>query len=203
MEAVNSENKLYTYEDVLEMSEDIRVELLDGEIYYMSSPTYPHQAIQAALIREFGNYLKGKKCRVIAAPFDIRLSATLFGNKDNTVFQPDLVIICDLSKLDKKNGSYRGAPDMVVEILSPSTYRRDRLLKFNKYQKSGVREYWIVDPHSMAVETYVLDEGALKQHGVYESEDKVSVQILDDCTIDLNDIFAELKEDLEVDDDEE
>lgn len=125
-------------------------------------------------------------CDVYAAPFDVCLNAA--GDDDMTVVQPDILVVCDRSKIDGKRCN--GAPDLVIEILSPSTSGKDLLLKFNMYRKAGVREYWIVDHETKVVRVCVLKDGeyAITDHIAAGS---VSVNILDGCTIDLRRIFAE------------
>jgi len=211
MEARRLDMEYYTYADVLKMSEDIRVELIDGVIYNMASPSWKHQNVAGAIYSQLRSFLKGKKCRVFISPFDVRLNAKLFGNDDNTIVQPDVLVICDRSKLDSKGNGYRGAPDLVVEVLSPSTAYRDRHVKFEQYQNAGVREYWMVEANSKFVEVYVLENGKFQKHDVYSIEcdcasqgiencdcqlkDKMPVQILQDCEIDLTDVFADLDDD--------
>jgi Uma2 family endonuclease len=172
----------YTYEDYAGLETEERRELLNSVIYLMSpAPMRRHQGILFELARQLANFLKDKPCKAYTAPFDVRLRA-------NTVLQPDLVVVCDKSKLDDRGCS--GAPDMVIEILSPSTAERDRLLKFNQYLESGVREYWIVDPEANTVSAYILEDGEYRARD-YAEADAVPVHVLDGCVIDLADVFAE------------
>jgi len=115
----------------------------------------------------------------------VRLNA--LGDDDDDVFQPDLVIICDRTKIDDKGCN--GAPDMVIEILSPSTAMRDKLLKFNEYQRAGVREYWIVDPDTKTVQVFILENGQYLAKS-YGETDTISVSVLKSCEISLPDVFA-------------
>lgn len=184
------QEKRYTYADILNWSEDERAELIDGKVYMMApAPSPDHQSISLELILQIGAYLKGRKCRLYHAPFDVRLF-----EKDgdqphhvDTVVQPDLLVVCDPSKLD--GHGCKGAPDMVVEILSPSTMRNDRLLKFNLYQKAGVKEYWIVDPEAKVVLVMALEDGQYHAPMVYTAKDTVPVGVLEDCKIDLKPVF--------------
>lgn len=188
-----SQEKHYTYADILNWPEDEQVELIYGEPYLMApAPAPNHQSISLALIVQIGGYLEGKKCRAFHAPFDVRLFEK---DRDqprqvDTVVQPDLLIVCDPSKLDKHG--CKGAPDMVVEILSPSTMRNDRLLKFNLYQKAGVKEYWIVDPETKVVLVMTLEEGQYHAPLIYTAQDFVPVGVLEDCKIDLSRVFADV-----------
>ena len=132
----------YTFADVLTWPDDERAELIDGEVILMApAPSRGHQGISVELIRQFANYLEGKKCKAYHAPFDVRLFEKDGDTPEDvdTVVEPDITIVRDPSKLDDRG--CKGAPDMVVEILSPSTQRHDRLVKLGLYQRAGVREY--------------------------------------------------------------
>ena len=180
---VLSEDKRYTYADYCSWDDDTRWELIDGIPYAMSAPTQAHQTVGGEIFTQLHNFLKGKPCKVFYAPFDVRLNAN---EGDDTVVQPDLLVVCDDSKLDGK--ACVGAPDMVVEILSPSTSRHDKLLKFNAYQRAGVREYWLVDPDSRTLSVYILKDGAYMARA-YADTDDVPVEVLDGCEINLPDVF--------------
>ena len=182
---VLQEDKRYTYSDYLAWDDDRRWELIDGVPYAMSAPTWQHQGISGELFLQFGNFLKGKPCRVFAAPFDVRLN---FDAADDTVVQPDLVVICDRSKIGGTGCA--GVPDLVVEILSPSTSKHDKLLKFNTYQHAGIREYWMVDPDSKTLSVNILKDGEYVARAYGES-DTVPVTVLDGCEINLTDVFTE------------
>jgi len=184
-EALPEYKKHYTYADYLEWDDDERWELIDGVPYLMSAPTVRHQEILGNLYLIFGNYLKGKPCKVYLAPFDVRLNAD---TTDDTVVQPDLQIICDKSIM--MNTGCIGAPDMVVEILSPSTSRKDRLLKFNAYQKAGIQEFWIIDPEDKITVVHILENGKFFTK-MYQETDKAPVHILDGFEVDLAEVFAE------------
>jgi len=108
------------------------------------------------------------------------------------VVQPDILVLCDRRKLDKKGYGMRGAPDMVVEILSPSSTRMDRVIKHKKYQQYGVREYWLVDPLTATVEVHLLNDGQFKKAAQYNAMDSIPVQVLPGCHIDLSEVFAEI-----------
>ena len=180
----------YTFADCLTWDEGDRIEIIGGEPIMMSPPSTAHQLISGELYRQLANYLDGKKCKVISAPFAVRLFEKAGDSPDDvdTMVEPDISVVCDPSRLDK-NG-YRGAPDMVVEILSPSTRRHDRLVKLGLYQQAGVREYWIVDPENQAVQVFLLDEkGALRLHEDYGREDIAKVNVLDGCFIELLKVF--------------
>jgi len=182
-EAVLNYDKLYTYADYLKWDDDKRRELIDGVPYLMSAPGTAHQKLSMNLSLLFATFLKGKTCQVYAAPFDVRLNADTL---DDTVVQPDLIIVCDSSKLDK--AGCKGVPDMVIEILSPSTSHYDKTTKFNKYQESGIREYWIIDPKAKKLEVNTLNDGSYIT-SPYTAEDIVPVHVLDGCDINMQEVF--------------
>ena len=158
-------------------------ELIDGKIVAMSpGPAWNHISIGGNLYRIFSNYLHGKKCTPIPDGMDVYLT-----EKDR--FIPDLMVVCDPSII--KSNCVHGAPDLVVEILSPSTQRHDRFTKFCLYQRAGVREYWIVDPDNRIVQSFVLEDGrySVKEFGA--AGDKIKVNVLEDCVIDLSEVFSE------------
>jgi Uma2 family endonuclease len=180
------ENQHYTYADYCSWDDNERWELIDGVSYLMSpAPMRVHQEIIRELAYQLTAFLKGKPCKLFIAPFDVRLNADTY---DDTVVQPDLLIVCDRSKLNDK--CCVGAPDMVIEILSQSTGRHDKFVKFKLYQDAGVREYWMVDPDTKTVQACTLENGKYITT-MYGDTDTASVHILDGCTINLKDVFEE------------
>jgi Uma2 family endonuclease len=151
-------DKIYSYADYLKWQFDERIELLKGRIFKMGAPNFAHQAITGELYYQLRAFLQQKSCRVFVAPFDVRLPR--FNKKKDkevmTVVQPDLCVVCDLSKLDDRGCI--GAPDMVVEILSPGNSKKEMRDKFEVYQESGVKEYWVVNPLEKHVLVFVLNE---------------------------------------------
>ena len=192
MMALPAEKGRYTFADVLARNDGERAEIIDGEVFLMApAPSRGHQEISGEVFRQLANYLEGKRCKVYHAPFDVRLF-----EKDgdaledvDTVVEPDIVVVCDHSKLDDRG--CKGAPDMVVEILSPSTQRHDRLVKLGLYQRAGVREYWIVSPDDQTVQVLTLSNGLLLPHEVYSRKDVAKVNALDGCFIELSKVFPE------------
>ena len=183
-----SEGKLYTYTDYCEWGDEAHYELIDGHVYILPrTPPWQHQDISGTILTQLANFLTGTSCKVFASPFDVRLNAD---KDDNTVVQPDIVVICDRSKLS--GTGCIGAPDMVIEILSPSTASYDMVKKFNLYLQSGVREYWIVDPSTKIVTAHILTNGEYITHP-YAATDAAPVHILDGCKINLQEVFAELQ----------
>lgn len=183
---------IYSYADYLQWDDSERWEIINGVAYNMSpAPNRRHQKISQVLSREIGNYLKGKNCEIYAAPFDVRLPlGAEDDNKINNVVQPDIVVVCDKSKLDDRGCS--GAPDLVIEILSPSTAKLDLVYKLNLYEKAGVREYWLVHPTDYTIMVFKLGEdGRYGRYEMYEQSEQLTVGILPELILDLNEIFAE------------
>lgn len=170
----------YSCDDYEAWDDGKRWELIEGVPFVMSpAPTSDHQRISLNLAALIHDYLRGKSCEVFTAPFDVRLS-------DDTVVQPDVSIICDPGKIDQKG--CKGAPDMVVEILSPATMNLDRVTKFNKYLEAGVKEYWIIDPDSRNLSVHLLKEGEYFSRA-YGDAERVPINILDACVISLAEVF--------------
>jgi Uma2 family endonuclease len=157
MEAIKSEAAHYTYADYGAWDTEKRYEILNGEAYMVSSPSAAHQTISGELFGQLWNYLSGKPCQVFAAPLDVRLFPREDG-QDDTVVLPDILVVCDQAKLADRR-SCRGAPDLVVEIISPSNTDRYLFLKLHLYLKAGVREYWLVDPETRIIQVHILEKG--------------------------------------------
>ncbi|MHB1651029.1 MAG: Uma2 family endonuclease [Desulfitobacteriaceae bacterium] len=188
---LSKEDKKYTYADYLRFPDDERWEIIDGIPYMQSAPTWQHQGISRELMLQFGGYLSNSQCQVFAVPFDLRLPEIEEKDHDDgvtQVYQPDLLVVCDKSRL--KGTGYYGVPSLVIEILSPSTVKSDRLLKFNNYEKVGVKEYWIVEPDTKLVNVFVLqDNNRYGRTELYTETDNVTVSIFPDLVIDLSKIF--------------
>jgi Uma2 family endonuclease len=192
------EKQRYTYADYLEWDESVRAEIIGGAVYMMSPPMTNHQRIAGEIFFKLKSFLAGKTCEVFMAPFGVRL-APKADLSDDVVIEPDITVICDPSKIDERGCS--GAPDFIIEILSPSSTTRDKLLKFNLYLDAGVREYWVVDPNEKLVQAHILDTGryVTQVYGLYIPEkeeerkyvsDTVPVSVLPGCRIDLKEVFA-------------
>lgn len=155
----------------------------------LAAPSTSHQRVSGEIHRQMLNFLEGKKCEAFAAPFDVRLFEGEGDLPENvsTVVQPDITVICDKSKLDEQG--CKGAPEMVVEIISPGSLRHDRLVKFNLYQRAGVGELWLVDPASSSIEVFLLKDGLLLLHEVYTAKDTAKVNSLEGCFIEVNKVF--------------
>lgn len=189
--ALPAEQPRYTFADYLEWDENERIELIDGDPVMLATPSRIHQKISGELFGQLWSYLSGKKCEVYAAPFTVRLFEQDSDAPEDvdTVIEPDISVVCDPSKLDKRG--CKGAPDMVIEILSPSSRRYDRLIKLAQYQRAGVREYWIVNPDEKTVQVLLLDGKHLLPHEEYGQTDTARVNVLDNCFIDLSKVFLE------------
>jgi Uma2 family endonuclease len=181
------EIEYYTYADFLEWDENFRAELVDGDMVMMAPPSRIHQGLITQLVFQLESFLKGKPCKLYPAPFAVRLFPQK-DNSDDTVFEPDIVVVCDSSKLDDRGCN--GAPDFIIEIISPSTAKYDRIVKFRKYQNAGVREYWIADPETRSVQVGILENGRYVMY-VYDDTEKVPVTVLPGCEIDLAAVFAD------------
>ncbi|MBM6926929.1 Uma2 family endonuclease [Pseudoflavonifractor phocaeensis] len=179
----------YTLADALTWEEQERIELIDGAAVMMAPPSRVHQEIAAELTRQIGNYLDGKKCRVYPAPFAVRLFEKAHDRPEDvdTLVEPDLSVVCDPGKLDDLG--CKGAPDLVIEILSPSTQRHDRLTKYNLYERAGVAEYWIVSPEERTVQVSLLSGGRYRVAELYTPQDIAKVHVLDGCFVELSKVF--------------
>lgn len=192
---INDINKLdlskkYTYADYLTWRFNERVELLKGYISKMSpAPSLKHQDITGEIFVALKLFMRGKDCKVFIAPFDVRLP--ILSNKKNqidTVVQPDICVVCDLDKLDKQGCN--GAPDLIVEVLSPGNTKNEMKDKFKIYQDSGVLEYWLVEPEQEFVVIYNLDKkGNYIGSQPFIKEDKIKSKVISGFELDLREVF--------------
>ena len=185
----------YTIEDYFALPDEQRVELIDGVFYDMAAPTGIHQVLGGELHALFREYIRKNKgnCVPIVSPIDVQLDCD-----DKTMVQPDVLILCDRKKLVKKGGIY-GAPDFIVEVLSPSTKRKDMIKKNQKYMDAGVKEYWMVDPDEKRIMVYLYEDPDVVH--MYTFDDEVPVGIFEGkCKINFAEIY-EYMEFMYVDDD--
>ncbi len=187
-------NKRYTYADYLTWAFDERLELIKGWIYKMSpAPKRKHQKVSFKLLMSFGNYFNSNCCEVYEAPFDVRLKKNKGSDSEvDTVVQPDISVFCDLSKLDDRGAI--DAPDLVVEITSDSTMKKDYNEKFNIYEENDVQEYWIVNPDSHSMEIFARKEDKFESIGVFNIHDgatEVTSIMFPDLTVNLIEIFKD------------
>ena len=186
MWAALEKTKSYTYADYARIDDGNRYELIHGELCVMEpGASQYHQSTNGELYRQFANFLLDKPCEVFHPPFDVCLNAK--GDDDTIVVQPDIVVVCDTAILDGKRCN--GAPDLVIEIVSPSSARRDTLIKSNVYMKAGVREYWIVDPTDKLVRVCLLKAGKYDITDYFDPP-KLPVTVLEGCEIDVKRVFA-------------
>ena len=154
-------NGLYTYAEYLLWKFEERVELLKGKLFKMSAPSPAHQVVQSNLNIELGLYFRNQKCQIYPAPFDVRLPAKgETGDAIHTVVQPDLCVVCDRTKIDSRGCI--GAPDLVIEIISPGNSKKELKQKFKLYEEAGVREYWVIHPSEEYVIVNVLENNHYK-----------------------------------------
>ena len=186
------EGARFSYSDYCKWTDDGRWELIDGVEYDMSpAPSRIHQKISGELFVRIYNVLKERQCDVYAAPFDVRLPDYAEASDEEifTLVQPDMVVVCDESKLDERG--CMGAPDLVIEILSPYTAGKDMKIKRDLYEQHGVREYWLVHPTDKTVMVYRLRKD--KQYAraeIYANQDIVESTVIEGCRIDLTDLFG-------------
>lgn len=186
-------DRKYTYDDYLTWPDNERWEIIDGVPYMQAAPSWQHQAISGQLLKQFLIYLDGKPCQAFSAPFDLRLPE--YGEKDEDtthIYQPDILVICNKEGL--KGTGYYGSPNLVIEVLSPSTAKTDKLLKFNQYEKAGIKEYWIVEPDTKLVSVFIMqDNNRYGRPEIYSETDNVKVSIFADLTIDLTTVFESIE----------
>ena len=200
--------KYYTYEDYITWDESLCVEIIDGviyprygsepmfgpddpRIYNMAGPNLVHQEIAVEISTQLRSFLRGKTCRVLTAPFDVKLNPS----KNEGIVQPDILVVCDSKKLE--NGKYcNGAPEFVIEILSPSTSKKDTHIKSRRYFDAGVLEYWMVNPEDKTIVVLKRAENCFT-FLTYGDKDIVPVSSLEGCTIDMSLIFPSLPEEEE------
>lgn len=174
------QERTYTTEDIYNLPEGTRAELIDGQIYYMAPPSRRHQDISFSLSRKIADYIesKGGSCKVYPAPF-----AVFLNEDDQNYVEPDISVICDHSKLTDKGCT--GAPDWIIEIVSPGSRRMDYFTKLFKYRTAGVREYWLVDPEKNRIMVYDFDREETRE---YTFSDSINAGIYPDCIIDFGQI---------------
>ena len=184
--------KHYTYADYLTWPDDARYELIDGEAFLMApAPLIEHQEVAGDVYHQLRNQLDGKPCRPYIAPVDVRLP-----RKDeadaaiDTVVQPDVLVVFDPAKIDRRG--VRGAPDWVLEVLSPSTAAHDQIAKRRTYERAGVREYWLVHPGDRTLTVYVLESGQYGRPEIYELKDETPIGVLPGVSIAWDALVARL-----------
>lgn len=188
MNIQRNENRRYSFQDYLQWDDGIRYEIIDGEPVMLAAPTTKHQGIVSFLVTEFNILLRGSSCKVYPAPFAVRFSKTDDYDHADDVYEPDISIICDRNRLDDRG--YKGAPTLIVEILSPSTSKNDRVRKYNMYQLFGLKEYWIVDPLNETIEIYEWVDGSFQRWNAYGREDEISSIQFENLNMRAEEIFS-------------
>ena len=186
-------SKIYSYADYLQWTFKERLELIKGKIFKMTpAPASVHQRISWRLSGELYSYLKNKSCEAFTAPFDVRLPGQGAQNYKEvfTVVQPDLCIICDLSKVDKKGCT--GPPDIIVEILSPGNNQKELRNKYEVYEEAGVQEYWIISPQDKTFLKYTLTGSVYSASRLLTFGDKITSPILPGFDLELEILFADV-----------
>ena len=186
----NEPDRIFTYKDYLTWNDNERWELINGMVYNMApASSVNHQRISRQLLLQIGIFLSDKPCEVFSAPLDVILPATDEEYEDSkNVVQPDIVVICDSSRLDEKG--CKGSPDLIIEIVSPSSASMDNIKKMKLYEKNGVKEYWIVHPIYKIVTIYKITENGLYgKPEIYSEEDKIEVELLKGLSVDLSLVF--------------
>ena len=186
---------VYSYADYLTWKFDQALEIIKGKIFKMAAPNIPHQRLSRKLTLALGNHFENHKCELFSAPIDVQLfdkKKSIKANKDVfTVVQPDLCIICDLNKI-KNNKSCLGAPDLMIEILSPGNSKREMKTKKELYAESGVKEYWVVDPdHETVTRLNFNEEGKTTSTDIFVSDDVMPSIIFPDFILNLSELFPE------------
>ena len=182
----------HTYADYRGWTDDKRWELIDGFAYAMApAPTRVHQIVVGEVFRQIANQLQGHRCRPFIAPFDVRLPRSNENDDTiDTVVQPDIVVVCDPAKLDVRG--CRGAPDWVIEVLSPATADHDHRVKRALYERVGVLEYWLVHPTDRTVHVYRLEAGAYGKPEAYDFSASITTRTAAGAAIDLDALSAAL-----------
>ena len=182
----------YTYADYLIWEMDEMVELIRGKIFRQAAaPRVIHQRISGKIFNKLYNFLEGKSCEVFSAPFDVRLPVASKRNEDiDTVVQPDLCVVCDAEKVDERG--CLGAPDLIIEILSPGNNKKDIKLKYEVYEASGVTEYWVIHPDERTLLIYTLDGGKYRSSRLFTLGDRVSTQGVPGFELELDNVFEGL-----------
>ena len=187
----NTDELMYTYNMYCEMlDDDNRYEIIDGVPHMMAAPTEQHQAVLGEIYLRLRLFLQGKPCKVYLSPLDVRLAVygETPGNEINVV-QPDVMVFCDQNKVDDQGGI--AAPDIAIEILSPSSAKNDRYRKFNLYAKAGVKEYWIVDGAHKTVEVFALAGEKFALSAFLQMGDVITSSVLEGLEIKVSDIFID------------
>jgi len=190
--AIERKRRSYSYADYLSWDDDKRYEIIDGEVFDMTSPSVMHQSISFELSMQFGIFFANKPCRVFVAPLDVMLAKnTKRDDEIFTVVQPDIMVVCDSKKIEERG--IVGAPDLVIEITSPSTAAKDNIKKRALYEKAGVQEFWLVSPTERIVRVYNLGKDDLfGRESIYDDTAQIKIAQFTGLSIDCRKVFPAL-----------
>ena len=179
-----------TYEEFLKLTEESknRYEYIDGELYLLASPFYPHQKAVKEIFGRFIIWFQEKDCEPLVSPFDVTLFRLGKEEKINAV-QPDILVICDHDKIDEK-GRYKGTPTLVVEVLSDSTKSKDLIKKIDLYQESGVKEYWVVNPSATVIYIYTFTNNTIDELLTFKGNENAESIVFPGLAVDLKEVFS-------------
>jgi Uma2 family endonuclease len=190
--SVKRKQQRYSYADYLTWDDDNRYEIIDGEVFDMTSPSFTHQSISMELSRQFANYFEDKPCKVVCAPFDVILTKSAKKNDEIfTVVQPDIMVICDRKKIEERG--IVGAPDLVVEIISPSTSSKDNIIKRRVYEQAGVKEFWLISPVERLIRVNKLGkDGRFEREEIYDDTAEIAIAQFAGLSVDCRRLFPPL-----------
>ncbi len=179
-----------TYEEFIKLTKesDNRYEYIDGELYLLASPFYPHQKAVKEIFGKFILWFQEKECEPLVSPFDVTLFRLGNDEKINVV-QPDILVICDHDKIDEK-GRYQGTPTLVVEVLSDSTKSKDLIKKLDLYQESGVKEYWVVNPSATVIYIYTFTNNTIDELLTFKGNENAESIVFPGLAVDLKEVFS-------------
>ena len=182
----------YSYADYLSWDDDKRYEIIDGEVFDMTSPSVLHQSISGELFRQMANFFEDKPCRVFMAPLDVLLAKNASKSDEVfTVVQPDIMVVCDPKKIEERG--IVGAPDLVIEIISPSTSSKDSIIKRRIYEQAGVKEFWLVHPVDRLTRVYKLGkDGLFGREDIYDDQAQIEIAQFAGLSIDCRRVFPPL-----------
>ncbi len=190
---VPKDEENHTYGEYLSWPDDVRYELIDGRAYLMAPPTLTHQDVVGEIYYQLRQQLDNTSCRAYVAPVDVRLPKGNEADEDiDTVVQPDVLVVCRPERLDRRG--VRGAPDLAVEVVSPSSAYHDHQRKRAVYERAGVREYWLVDPTERIVTVYRIEDGAFGKPAIHPLRGETPVGVLEGVRIDWSPLEARLPE---------
>lgn len=182
-QGVNPRMSVEEFRKLSDSSEN-RYELIDGEVFQLTSPSYEHQRIIGEIFSQIHQWSQGKKCKPVTTPFDV----ILFKDDMENIVQPDIVVVCDPEKVDDR-GRYQGIPKLVVEVLSETTRNKDMLKKLNLYMAGGVGEYWIVNPWSREIYIYTFKSGEIQNYRVFKGAETATSEVLENLSVPLEQVF--------------